>query len=224
MLMYENRLGGHCQSSQEVQKINIFASKSKGNPMKTIWKLLLAVSAAAALAGCTSTPETVAPTETRTGTGTTTVTPDSGASTSGVGGTPGASGSTMPGGSSATGGNPLRDPRSPLSRREIFYDYDSFTVKDEYKPLLEAHAAYLKQNRNARIKVEGNTDERGSREYNLALGQKRSESVKRVLTLLGVSEAQIDTVSFGEEKPRNPASTEAAYSENRRCDLLYSGE
>ena len=72
--------------------------------------------------------------------------------------------------------------------------------------------------------MEGNTDERGSREYNLALGQKRSESVKRVLTLLGVSESQIDTVSFGEEKPRNPASNESAYAENRRCDLLYAGE
>ena len=193
--------------------------------MKSIWKLILAVAAAAALAGCSSTPETVAPIETRTGTGTTTtVTPDSGTSTSGVGSPPGATGTTMPGGGTAASGSSLRDPRSPLSRREIFYDYDSFTVKDEYKPLLEAHAAYLKQNRNARIKVEGNTDERGSREYNLALGQKRSESVKRVLTLLGVADSQIDTVSFGEEKPRNPASTEAAYSENRRCDLAYAGE
>ncbi len=193
--------------------------------MKSIWKLMLTVAAAAALAGCSSTPETVAPTETRTGTTSTTVTPDAGTSTSGVGATPGPTGTTMPGaGSTSTSGSSLRDPRSPLSRREIFYEYDSFTVKDEYKPLLEAHANYLKQNRNARIKVEGNTDERGSREYNLALGQKRSESVKRVLTLLGVSESQIDTVSFGEEKPRNPASTEAAYSENRRCDLAYAGE
>ncbi len=192
--------------------------------MKSIWKIILALSAAAALAGCSSTPETVAPTETRTGTTSTTVTPDAGTSTSGVGGTQGATGTTMPGGSTTTSSNALRDPRSPLSRREIFYDYDSFTVKDEYKPLLEAHANYLKQNRNARIKVEGNTDERGSREYNLALGQKRSESVKRVLTLLGVTDSQIDTVSFGEEKPRNPASTEAAYSENRRCDLAYAGE
>ena len=190
--------------------------------MKSIWKLVVALSAAAALAACTSTPETFAPVETRTGTGATTVAPDAGTSTSGASGTPGASGTTMPG-TSATG-NPLRDPRNPLSRREIFYEYDSFTVKDEYKPLLEAHANYLKQNRNARIKVEGNTDERGSREYNLALGQKRSESVKRVLTLLGVSDAQIDTVSFGEEKPRNSASSETAYSENRRCDLAYAGE
>ena len=134
----------------------------------------------------------------------------------------GASGSNLQGNNMS--GNPLKDPRSPLSRREIFYDYDSFVVKDEYKPLLEAHAAYLKSNRNARVTVEGNTDERGSREYNLALGQKRSESVKRVLTLLGVNEAQIETVSFGEEKPRNPASSEAAWSENRRCDLRYAGE
>lgn len=192
--------------------------------MKTIFKLALAAIAAAALVGCSSTPETVAPVENRTGT-TTGVTPDTGGtSTSGVSPTTGAAGSTMPSTTVVTSANALRDPRSPLSRREIFYDYDSFIVRDEYKPLLEAHAAYLKQNRNARIKVEGNTDERGSREYNLALGQKRSESVKRVLTLLGVSESQIDTVSFGEEKPKNPASSEAAYSENRRCDLAYAGE
>lgn len=191
--------------------------------MKTIFKLALAAIAAAALAGCSSTPETVAPVENRTTT--TVVAPDNGGtSTSGVNPTTGANGSTMPTTTVVTTANALRDPRSPLSRREIFYDYDSFTVRDEYKPLLEAHAAYLKQNRNARIKVEGNTDERGSREYNLALGQKRSESVKRVLTLLGVSESQIDTVSFGEEKPKNPASSEAAYSENRRCDLAYAGE
>ena len=191
--------------------------------MKPIFKLVLAALAAAALAGCSSTPETVAPVETRTSTGdTTAVTPNAGTSTGAANPTAGASGSTIP--TPAGGVNALRDPRSPLSRREIFYDYDSFTVRDEFKPLLEAHAAYLKQNRNARIKVEGNTDERGSREYNLALGQKRSESVKRVLTLLGVNESQIDTVSFGEEKPKNPASTEAAYAENRRCDLAYAGE
>ena len=197
--------------------------------MKTLWKLILAVSAAAALGACSSTPETVAPVENRTGTGSTAVTTDTGASTSGVAGNANATGTaTTASGTTAastlSGNNALRDPRSPLSRREIYYDYDSFTVRDEYKPLLEAHAAYLKSNRNARIKVEGNTDERGSREYNLALGQKRAESVKRVLTLLGVSDAQIDTVSFGEEKPKNPASTEAAYSENRRCDLAYAGE
>ncbi|MFN3628774.1 MAG: OmpA family protein, partial [Casimicrobiaceae bacterium] len=90
--------------------------------------------------------------------------------------------------------------------------------------LLEAHAAYLKRNPQARIVIEGNTDERGSREYNLALGQKRSESVKRVLMLLGVAEAQIEAVSFGEEKPRRTGSTEADHAENRRADIRYVGE
>ena len=191
--------------------------------MKQLWKLVLAIATASMLAACSSTPEQATTVEDRNATAATGATAgSSGASTSGMGNQSGASGSNLQG--NTMGGNPLKDPRSPLSRREIFYDYDSFVVKDEYKPLLEAHAAYLKSNRNARVTVEGNTDERGSREYNPALGQKRSESVKRVLTLLGVNEAQIETVSFGEEKPRNPASSEAAWSENRRCDLRYAGE
>ena len=195
--------------------------------MNRLWKSTLAVLAATtlvALTGCSSTPEATKPVEDRTATTTGPSTTGTGATTSGVGATGPAVATVTAGTPVGTGNSALRDPKSPLSRREIFYDYDSFIVKDEYKPLLEAHAAYLKANRNVRIKVEGNTDERGSREYNLALGQKRSESVKRVLTLLGVSDAQIDTVSLGEEKPRNPASNEAAYSENRRCDLAYAGE
>jgi len=200
--------------------------------MKQLWKLILAVSAAASLAACTSTPDNTAQVEDRNATSATTganATGTQGTTTSGIGNGTGVQGSNLQGNANnaatnQAGYNPLKDSRSPLSRREIFYDLDSFVVKDEYKPLLEAHAAYLKGNRNARIKVEGNTDERGSREYNLALGQKRAESVKRVLMLLGVGEAQIDTVSFGEEKPRNPASNEAAYSENRRCDMVYAGE
>lgn len=195
--------------------------------MNRLWKSTLAVIAATtlvALSGCSSTPEATPKVEDRTATTSATPNTDAGASTSGVGSAGSGIATVNAGGATGAGNSALRDPKSPLSRREIFYDYDSFIVKDEYKPLLEAHAAYLKSNRNARIKVEGNTDERGSREYNLALGQKRSESVKRVLTLLGVSDSQIDTVSFGEEKPRNPASNEAAYSENRRCDLAYAGE
>ena len=195
--------------------------------MNRLWKSTLAVIAATtlvALTGCSSTPEATPKVEDRATTSSGTPNPGTGASTSGVGSAGSGIATVNAGGTTGAGNSALRDPKSPLSRREIFYDYDSFIVKDEYKPLLEAHAAYLKGNRNARIKVEGNTDERGSREYNLALGQKRSESVKRVLTLLGVSDSQIDTVSFGEEKPRNPASNEAAYSENRRCDLAYAGE
>ncbi len=195
--------------------------------MNRLWKSTLAIVAAAslvALTGCSSTPEAAKPVEDRAATSAGPNSAGNGASTSGVGATGPAVATVNAGTPSGAGDSALRDPRSPLSRREIFYDYDSFIVKDEYKPLLEAHAAYLKTHRNARIKVEGNTDERGSREYNLALGQKRSESVKRVLTLLGVNDSQIDTVSLGEEKPRNPASNETAYADNRRCDLAYAGE
>jgi peptidoglycan-associated lipoprotein len=118
----------------------------------------------------------------------------------------------------------LTDPASILSKRSIYYDLDKYDVKDEYKALVEAHARYLRDNRNARMLVQGNTDERGSREYNLALGQRRSEGVKKMLILLGATEAQVEAVSLGEEKPRAQGSDEAAWSQNRRSDILYSGE
>jgi peptidoglycan-associated lipoprotein len=118
----------------------------------------------------------------------------------------------------------LRDPASLLSKRNIFFDYDTFIVAPEYKALIEAHARYLQANRGARMRIEGNTDERGSREYNLALGQKRADGVKRALVVLGAFETQIETVSFGEEKPRAEGSTEEAWRMNRRADIAYAGE
>ncbi len=124
-------------------------------------------------------------------------------------------------------GDPL-DPLNPTSslykQRSVFFDYDSFVVKDEYKPLVTSHSRYLSTNRNQKITIEGNTDERGSREYNIALGQKRADSVKQMMILLGVKEDQIESVSFGEEKPRNPGHDEAAFSENRRADIRYAGD
>ncbi len=120
--------------------------------------------------------------------------------------------------------NPLTDPGSILSKRSVFFDYDSAVVKDEFKPLVTAHARYLTQNRAARAVVQGNTDERGSREYNLALGQRRADSVKQMMILLGAQEAQIESVSFGEEKPRSAGKEEASLSENRRSDIVYAGE
>jgi peptidoglycan-associated lipoprotein len=123
-------------------------------------------------------------------------------------------------------GDPL-DPRNPssiLAKRSVYYDYDSTVVKDEYKPLVTAHAQYLTKNRAAKMTIQGNTDERGSREYNLALGQRRADSVKQMLILLGAQEAQIESVSFGEEKPRATGRDEAAFSENRRSDMVYQGE
>jgi peptidoglycan-associated lipoprotein len=148
-----------------------------------------------------------------------------GATTSGVGGT-GVGGTTASGGAvgAGAGGSPLRDPANILSKRSVYFDYDSFVVKDEFRPLVEAHARYLVANRGTRMIIQGNTDERGSREYNIALGQKRADAVKRTMTLLGAQEAQIETVSFGKEKPKNPGHDESAWAENRRADIVYAGE
>jgi peptidoglycan-associated lipoprotein len=118
----------------------------------------------------------------------------------------------------------LKNPKSILSKREVFFDYDQYVVKDEFKPLLEAHAKFLKANSTMKILIQGNADERGSREYNLALGQKRAEAVKKVLLLLGAREDQLEAVSLGEEKPRCTGHEESCWYQNRRGDILYSGE
>ena len=120
--------------------------------------------------------------------------------------------------------NPLKDPNNILSKRSLYYDYDKYDVRDEYKPLLQAHANYLKQNRSAKMLIQGNCDERGSREYNIALGQKRADGVKKMLLLMGAQESQIESVSLGEEKPRCTDATEVCYGQNRRGDMLYGGE
>ena len=111
-----------------------------------------------------------------------------------------------------------------LANRSIYFDLDSFEVKPEYRSLVEAHAAFLRKTPGRRVVVEGNTDERGSREYNLSLGQKRAEAVKKMLQLLGVPEAQLEAVSFGEEKPKAPGKDDAAYADNRRSDLSYRAQ
>jgi peptidoglycan-associated lipoprotein len=118
----------------------------------------------------------------------------------------------------------LKDPNNILSKREVLFEFDSFVVADKYKPMVEAHARYLSGNRAAKVTVQGHGDERGAREYNIALGQRRADAVKRMMTLLGVQEIQIETVSFGEEKPRNLGHDEAAWTENRRVDIVYAGE
>ena len=105
--------------------------------------------------------------------------------------------------------------------RVVYFDYDSFEVKAEAASALEANARYLNANRTRRVGLEGHTDERGGREYNLALGQKRAEAVRRALSLLGVSEAQMEAVSFGEEKPAQTGLDESAFAKNRRVELTY---
>ena len=132
--------------------------------------------------------------------------------------------STTPNTTSSVSGNPLTDPNSILSKRSVYFDFDSNAVKDEYRNMIQAHARYLNDNRSRTIRIEGNCDERGSREYNLALGQRRAEAVKKVMSVLGVQDNRVETVSYGEEKPKNSGHDEAAWAENRRADIRYSGE
>lgn len=118
----------------------------------------------------------------------------------------------------------LTDPKSILSKRSVYFDYDKYEVRAEYKDLVTAHAKFLSENRQFKMLIQGNTDDRGSREYNLALGQKRADAIKKMLTLLGAREEQVESVSLGEEKPKNEGQNEAAWAENRRGDMLYNGE
>ncbi|PKO51405.1 MAG: peptidoglycan-associated lipoprotein [Betaproteobacteria bacterium HGW-Betaproteobacteria-20] len=124
----------------------------------------------------------------------------------------------------SSGYNPLKDPANILSKRNIYFDFDSDAVKAEFRPLIEAHAKYLLANGSAKVILQGNTDERGTREYNLSLGQRRSVAVKKSLNLLGVQDTQIETVSFGEEKAVEGCADEACFKTNRRVDIVYANE
>lgn len=105
--------------------------------------------------------------------------------------------------------------------RLIYFDYDSYVIKPEFQSIIEAHARFLKQNASRHVSLEGHTDERGGREYNLALGQRRAEAVRRALGLLGVADKQMEAVSFGKEKPAVPGSDEEAWAKNRRVEIVY---
>ncbi|MDR0673957.1 MAG: peptidoglycan-associated lipoprotein Pal [Zoogloeaceae bacterium] len=114
--------------------------------------------------------------------------------------------------------------KGALSRRSVYFALDRYDIEEGYRDLVAAHARFLVENRDFRVLIQGNTDERGSREYNLSLGQKRAEAVRQTLLLLGVQETQVEAVSLGEEKPRAEGHNETAWAENRRADILYSGE
>jgi peptidoglycan-associated lipoprotein len=178
--------------------------------------ILLAAAVAVLLAACASTPETQEPAgvEDRTGdkppaTTTQPVTKPP------VTGTPITDPSKDP---------RLKDPASILSKRSIYFDFDSDAIKAEFVPLVEAHAAFLRQYRTAKMLIQGHADDRGSREYNLGLGQRRADAVKRRLVVLGATESQIESVSLGEEKPVCTQQTEECWARNRRADILYGGE
>jgi peptidoglycan-associated lipoprotein len=110
---------------------------------------------------------------------------------------------------------------APAGLNVVYFDYDSFTLMPEARAVLERNAAHLQANKQFKVQLEGHTDERGGREYNLALGQKRAETVRRALTLLGVSDAQLEAVSFGKEKPAAQGSDEASFAKNRRVEIKY---
>ncbi|MBK6786987.1 MAG: peptidoglycan-associated lipoprotein Pal [Rubrivivax sp.] len=188
----------------------------------TRWTRLLATPLAAlmlVLAGCETTQldePTAAPVESRKPV----------AGTAGAaGGTPGAAAAGTPQSQVATvdlagqGAAGAAARAAAPSQRIVYFDFDSFAIKNEFNAMLDGHARALAASRDKRMVVEGHTDERGSREYNLALGQKRAEAVVRSLALLGAGEQQLEAVSFGEERPAVPGSDEEAWSRNRRAEL-----
>jgi peptidoglycan-associated lipoprotein len=178
-------------------------------------RVFLAVALAAALAGCASGVKLDdVPVEDRRGS----------AAAPGGGGGPGGPGG--PGGMSQV--QPVQADPSARGQagpanvaRIIYFDYDSYVVRPEFQSLIEAHARYLKANASRQVVLEGHTDERGGREYNLALGQRRSEAVRRALGLLGVPDSQVEAVSFGKEKPAAVGSDESSWAQNRRAEISY---
>ena len=168
---------------------------------------VLAAAALATLAGCSTTKlDTPVPVESRTGTG---------VGTAGTGGANTAGTSQ----SAVTPVDLSKDGSAAGAGRIVYFDFDSFALKDEYRPTVDSYAKSLTADRKKRIAIEGHTDERGGREYNLALGQKRAEVVARSMTLLGATDAQIEAVSFGKERPAVQGSDEAAWAKNRRAEL-----
>jgi len=165
----------------------------------------LALLTALALAGCASSVKLdEPPVESR----------DPNAAAGGAGGA-GASGTSQ----SQVASVDLSQQQATAAPRIVYFDFDSFVVKDEFRPVVEANAKQLNGDRKKKVVIEGHTDERGGREYNLALGQKRAEAVAKSLTLLGATDAQIESVSFGKERPAAQGSDEAAWAKNRRAEL-----
>ena len=187
--------------------------------VSTVPRLALAMAVAASLlAGCESTkltePSNIAPVESRT----------PGATSAAAGGAnpaaePQSSVNTVDLSKGAGAGAAGTASMSAPSQRLVYFDFDSFAIRDEYKPVVEGHAKVLTTARNKKLVIEGHTDERGGREYNLALGQKRAEAVAKSLELLGVSGGQIEAVSFGKERPAVQGNDEAAWARNRRAEL-----
>jgi len=171
-------------------------------------QVTLALAATALIAGCSSPVKLDnAPVQ------------DAGTSAAGSGANSGGMGQS---GVTPVGVDPTATAQGPVGvARIVYFDYDSYTVKSEFQSMIEQHARFLKANPNRRVSLEGNTDARGGAEYNLALGQKRAEAVRRALGLLGVTDSQVEAVSFGAEKPAAAGADEASYAQNRRVEFSY---
>ena len=176
--------------------------------MNTLYRHLLTAVAVASLAACSSVPlDQQPPVESRTGTGTQ-------GSGTGSGSANGSQTRVAP-----VDVTPTTNVNYTNLPRIVYFDFDSYVVKDEYRPVIEANAKALTANRKMHIAVEGHTDDRGSSEYNLALGQRRAEAVVKSLTLLGADQTQLEAVSFGKERPAVPGENEEAWAKNRRAEL-----
>jgi len=174
-------------------------------------RLIWAAAVAALLSACSSTKLDNVPVEDKSGTSVTQAAVDPNAGT-GVGSRNVTGVSTSEASSVAA---------MMATNRVVYFDYDSYVIKPEFQSVIEAHSKFVKADKSRKVAIEGHTDERGGREYNLALGQKRAEAVRRAMSLLGVSENQIEAVSFGKEKPAVLGSTEAAMEKNRRAEISY---
>ena len=175
-------------------------------------KLVLVLAAATVLAACEGTmgaKEDEAPA------------PDDSAATASGTGSDSAATSTAIDEPEGFQGHPLDDPESPLANRTIYFEFDSSEIRETERAAVEAHARYLSEHSGASITLEGHADERGSREYNIALGERRADSVRQLMTLLGAAGQQIRTISYGEERPAATGHDETSWQLNRRVEIIY---
>lgn len=188
--------------------------------MKTVFYKIMIIGFVALLAGCETTPDDEGLSEDEAA-------QDAGATGAGRpgGGEYGAESRGFESGPGYEGypGGELDDPKSPLSKRVIYFMYDSAEISPEYLPIIDAHARYLSSHPEIQVTLEGHADERGSREYNIALGEQRANSVFRKLGIQGVGEGQVSIVSYGEEKPAVSGHDEASWQQNRRVEIRYPG-
>lgn len=191
--------------------------------MKFWTKTVLAMLPALMLLGCGTSGEV----EEASDTGVSSTAPSAGetgapATTSGVGAEGAVSGETMGASTAAEGVSPLDDPSSLLAKRVVYFDFDKSEIKADFRAVIQAHAEYLANNPSASVTLEGHADERGTREYNIALGERRANAVQRMLTLQGAAASQIRVVSYGEERPAALGHDEDAWSLNRRVEFIYN--